>query len=106
MEGVQSANVNLAAELLDVHYAPDAVSLETIAEKVGAIGFEAILPDVVAAGEPDVLRFGIRGMHCAACSGRIERVVGAMEGVASVEVSLASDSAAVHLQDGVSSRDT
>ena len=33
------------------------------------------------------------GMHCAACSSRIERVVGAMPGVSSIAVNLADESA-------------
>ncbi|MDR2745571.1 MAG: heavy-metal-associated domain-containing protein, partial [Desulfovibrio sp.] len=41
------------------------------------------------------LRFDIGGMRCAACSARIERVVGRMEGVVGVSVNLASASARV-----------
>ena len=33
----------------------------------------------------------IRGMHCAACSSRIEKVVGGMEGVANASVNLAAE---------------
>lgn len=33
----------------------------------------------------------IKGMHCAACSGRIERVVGGMDGVDAVSVNLAAE---------------
>ncbi len=36
--------------------------------------------------------FAVRGMHCAACSSRIERVVGKMEGVENVSVNLAAES--------------
>ena len=38
------------------------------------------------------LNFDIGGMHCAACSARIERVVGAMEGVDAAAVNLADAS--------------
>ena len=41
------------------------------------------------------LRFDIGGMHCAACSSRIERVVGRMEGVEKISVNLAAASAEV-----------
>ena len=34
------------------------------------------------------LRFDIGGMHCAACSSRIERVVGRMENVERIAVNL------------------
>ncbi len=43
------------------------------------------------------LEFSIGGMHCAACSSRIERVVGALPEVASVSVSLADNSARLAL---------
>ena len=41
------------------------------------------------------MRFDIGGMHCAACSSRIERVVGRMEGVEKISVNLAAASAEV-----------
>ncbi|MFV0348286.1 MAG: heavy metal translocating P-type ATPase [Halodesulfovibrio sp.] len=103
MEGVSTASVNLASELLDVRYDPALLTAENIAERVKSIGFEALPPAPVA--ESDVLRFGIRGMHCAACSGRIEKVVGKMDGVDVAEVSLATDSATIHVQPGVSHRE-
>ena len=37
-------------------------------------------------------RFALEGMHCAACSSRIERVVGAMPGVREACVNLAAQS--------------
>lgn len=49
------------------------------------------------------LRFDISGMHCAACSSRIERVVGRMEGVEKISVNLAAASAEVWPGDGQSS---
>lgn len=38
------------------------------------------------------LSLSIQGMHCAACSARIERVLGAMEGVSEARVNLATES--------------
>lgn len=43
------------------------------------------------------LHYDIQGMHCAACSSRIERVVGRMEGVADVSVNLATARAEVRV---------
>ncbi len=37
------------------------------------------------------LKLAVNGMHCAACSSRIERVVGAMEGVSRASVNLAAE---------------
>ncbi len=47
---------------------------------------------------PPPLEFALGGMHCAACSSRIERVLGSMPEVAQVSVSLASNSAQIVLR--------
>ncbi|MFT4301298.1 MAG: heavy metal translocating P-type ATPase [Desulfovibrio sp.] len=46
------------------------------------------------------LQFDIGGMHCAACSSRIERVVGRMEGVEKISVNLATAKAEVWTSPG------
>lgn len=46
--------------------------------------------------------FAIRGMHCAACVNRIEKVVGSMDGVAHIEVNLLTNSASVSFEEGSS----
>ena len=46
------------------------------------------------------LRFDIGGMHCAACSSRIERVVGRMENVERIAVNLATAKAQIWLKPG------
>jgi Cu+-exporting ATPase len=47
------------------------------------------------------LELAVGGMHCAACSARIERVLGALPEVLSATVSLATNTARVDLADGV-----
>ena len=44
----------------------------------------------------------ITGMHCAACSSRIERVVGKLQEVEKISVSLPTNRAQVILKDGIS----
>jgi Cu+-exporting ATPase len=44
------------------------------------------------------LEANIKGMHCAACSSRIERVVGNLEGVASCSVNLATEKANIEYE--------
>ncbi len=51
------------------------------------------------------LRFDIGGMHCAACSSRIERVVGRMENVERIAVNLATAKAQIWLKPGTEKRD-
>lgn len=41
------------------------------------------------------LKFNVSGMSCAACSARVEKVVGALDGVKSVSVSLLTNSMVV-----------
>lgn len=97
MDGVSRISVNLATETMDVAWNPAALHLDDIAERVKDLGFEAVLPDPASAAGPDdgLLRYAVRGMHCAACSARIERAVGQMEGVGAVAVSLATETAQV-----------
>ncbi len=45
-------------------------------------------------------QFPIKGMSCAACSSRIERVVGAMEGVEAISVNLATETMELELVPG------
>ena len=47
----------------------------------------------------------IKGMHCAACSSRIERVVSKMAEVDKVSVSLPTNRAQVLLKDGIDKAD-
>ncbi|MBU1003165.1 MAG: heavy metal translocating P-type ATPase [Proteobacteria bacterium] len=103
MKGVAEASVNLASETLNVAWDPRALDLEAIAAKVKDLGFEAVLPppdqitgqntgQAIGQPSPQTLELALSGMHCAACSGRIERVVGGLEGVSLSEVNLAAES--------------
>lgn len=86
LEGVENAAVNFAAEKVTVSYDPAKVAASGIVEKIEALGFSAIM---------DKAEFAITGMHCAACSGRIERVVGKLPGVLQATVNLATEKAVV-----------
>jgi Cu+-exporting ATPase len=46
-------------------------------------------------GDMQTQTLSVGGMSCAACSARVERVVGKMEGVTSVSVNLAAEKATV-----------
>lgn len=93
MDGVDKASVNLATEELTVSFNPGLAPLENMASVVAGAGFELELPG-------SVLEFDITGMHCAACSSRIERVVGDMDGVAKASVNLAAEKASIVLKSG------
>lgn len=91
MDGVVEASVNLAAETLLVRWDSTTQSFETIAQRVSELGFE------LQAGERDqsALDLSISGMHCAACSTRIENVVGRLPGVVTASVNLANETARI-----------
>lgn len=86
LDGVDSAAVNFAAEKVTVSFDSAKVQTAGIIEKIEALGFSAIT---------DKAEFAITGMHCAACSGRIERVVQKLPGVVQATVNLATEKAVV-----------
>ncbi|MFF2019199.1 heavy metal translocating P-type ATPase [Paenibacillus sp. NPDC058177] len=86
MEGVSRANVNLALEQATVGFDPKVAGLPEIEEKIRALGYDTV---------KESADFDISGMTCAACSARIEKVLGKMPGIASVNVNLALETAHV-----------
>lgn len=97
MEGVSRANVNLALEQATVGFDPGVAGLPQIEEKIRSLGYDTV---------KEAADFDISGMTCAACSARIEKVVGKMPGIASVNVNLALETAHIEYMPGsVSTRD-
>ncbi len=100
LEGVDNAAVNLATENLSLKYDPDQVAIHEIKEAVDRMGFELILPETGRA-----IQLTISGMHCAACSARIEKVIGSLEGVGECSVNLATEKARVRFDPALVSVD-
>lgn len=92
MDGVERAEVNLAAETIELSFAETLISFEQLRTRVQALGFELEAPEDEGAATIDL---AIDGMHCASCSSRIEKVVGKMAGVEDIGVNLAGASARV-----------
>lgn len=90
LEGIDNSVVNLATENLSLKYDPDQVSLYEIKKAVDRMGFELILPETGR-----IIQLAISGMHCAACSARIEKVISGLEGVGECSVNLATEKARV-----------
>lgn len=87
LDAVTKAEVNLAEERLELEWDTARLSYQDICEKVSALGFSlGPLPTNTVR-----LVFNIGGMHCAACSTRIEKVVGSLPGVTSAAVSLPAE---------------
>lgn len=86
LPGVQQAVVNLAAEKATVRYDAAQVDVGTMTAKIEAMGFQV---------RKDKVELAIRGMHCAACSARIEKALGKLAGVYSAQVNLVAEKATV-----------
>lgn len=98
-DGIQTVSVNLAAETMEVRWDDSILSLKDIAERVSGLGFELEIPS------SDVtLDLGITGMTCASCSARIEKVVGGLDGIRSMQVNLAAETGVVVFDPGTISK--
>lgn len=84
LDGVHSAQVNLATEYANVEYDPDKLNLIALEKAVKDAGFEVI-------DERVVLRVG--GMACAMCVGALEIALKKLDGVTDVRVNLAAENA-------------
>ncbi|MFC1837770.1 copper ion binding protein, partial [Thermodesulfobacteriota bacterium] len=100
-EGVQSVAVNLATETVEVEWDGAVISLEDIVGKVSGIGYELVIPDSEV-----TLDLAIQGMTCASCSARIEKVIGGLEGVRSMQVNLAAETGVLVFDPGTVSKRT
>ncbi|QJT08799.1 copper-translocating P-type ATPase [Oceanidesulfovibrio marinus] len=97
LEGVDDVSVNLAAETMQIQYDPKQQSDNSITNAVEKLGFGAGL---IQEGGGRQIVLDIGGMTCAACSSRLERVLGKMDGVAEAQVNLATETATVTPEQG------
>ncbi|MFH0823939.1 MAG: copper ion binding protein, partial [Pseudomonadota bacterium] len=94
LPGVSEASVNLAVERATVEYDPASIDSRAILlriEELGYQGEEAALRSVSV--NKTVISVG--GMSCAACVGRVERLLSGIQGVTGASVNLASGHATV-----------
>ncbi len=92
LPGVDSANVNLVLERAAVEYDRERVQPQQLDEVITRLGFEVIHEKPGPEGEADLK---IIGMTCAACSARVEKKLGSLEGVKSASVNLATEKARI-----------
>jgi len=85
VEGVRAASVNLATEVATVTVTPD-VSPVQLGDAIAKAGYEVV---------PDDVTLDIEGMSCAACVGRVEKVLRRVPGVVDASVNLATRRASV-----------
>jgi Cu+-exporting ATPase len=89
-EGVRAANVNLAAERVDVTLLPGA-QVAKIAQAVTDAGYEPVV---------ETLELSVRGMTCASCVSHVEKALLATPGVLEASVNLATERASVRVLKG------
>ena len=90
-EGVGSASVNYAAEKARVEYDPKVTSPGDLIGTIEGAGYGADVRET---------SFGVTGMTCATCVGRVERALGKVPGVLDAGVNLASEKATVRYLGG------
>ena len=90
--GVKDARVNLAGNNATVDFDMGAISAGEVVTAIGKAGFS------VPSETVDLL---ISGMTCAACSGRLEKVLSRLPGVERAVVNLATEKATVTAPSGV-----
>ncbi|MGE4536121.1 MAG: heavy metal translocating P-type ATPase [Desulfovibrio sp.] len=100
MPGVAEATVNLADASMQLRYDPQATSLDAIGARVADLGFSLGPPP----SDDATFELAITGMHCAACSSRIERVTRRLPGVIAADVNLAGETGTFTIDPAVLSR--
>jgi Cu+-exporting ATPase len=100
MPGIDEAVVNLADESLRLRFDPQATDLDAISARVADLGFGLGPPP----SDDATVELAISGMHCAACSTRIERITGRLPGMKSASVNLADASGTFTFDPSVLSR--
>ncbi|MEH7438798.1 heavy metal translocating P-type ATPase [Neobacillus drentensis] len=86
LEGVDTANVNLALEKASIKYDPAVTNVNDFIKKVNDLGYGVLSEKV---------EFDIVGMTCAACATRIEKGLNKLEGVNKATVNLALETSSV-----------
>ncbi|MHC1713866.1 MAG: heavy metal translocating P-type ATPase [Solidesulfovibrio sp.] len=87
MPGVSEVNVNLADASMQVRFDSKVTSLDAIGQRVADLGFSLGPPPPVHT----TVELALSGMHCAACSSRIERVTRKLPGMVAADVNLAGE---------------
>src|SRR5690606_10769144 len=86
VDGVATANVNLATEQATVVFDPGVVGTDALLAAVRDAGYEPVVAE---------LELSVAGMACASCVARVERALERVDGVMEANVNLATERASV-----------
>ncbi|MDP4104289.1 MAG: heavy metal translocating P-type ATPase [Bacillota bacterium] len=92
LEGVETANVNLALEKSAIKFDPAKINIVDIQKKIQDLGYDVVT---------EKIELDITGMTCAACSARIEKGLNKQDGVLKANVNLAIEKATVEYSGAV-----
>lgn len=92
IEGVYSANVNLATEKLNIEFDDSRIDLEAIKSAIKKAGYDAQEATTTSTRE---IIIPISGMTCSSCANAIERSIGKLNGIDEVSVNFATEKAKV-----------
>jgi len=108
LTGVESAEVNLLMNSATVRFDRGLVAASEICTAVESVGFGCKLkpgqratPLSQKTPSADTALLSVHGMTCASCSGRVEQVVGNIDGVKSAGVNLLQEQATVEFNPAV-----
>ncbi|MGI9951758.1 heavy metal translocating P-type ATPase [Moorellaceae bacterium AZ2] len=93
--GVQAVQVNLLTRKATVEYNPREVSVMDLVKTIQELGYNVPQEEVL---------LNVRGMSCASCVAKVERVVKSLPGVTEVVVNLPAESARVRFYPGTISK--
>ncbi|MDA8392120.1 MAG: HAD-IC family P-type ATPase [Actinomycetota bacterium] len=102
VDGVAGARVNLATESASVELAEGSTpGRDALVAAVEKAGYRVVTAAARTGGGSTSVRLDVEGMTCASCVRRVERALGAVDGVAGARVNLATESAEVDLSAAV-----
>ncbi len=90
--GIIDASVNFAVERAAVSFDPQRTTVDAIAKVISKAGFGVA---------QETFTFGVGGMTCSACAGRVEKALRALPGVLQADVNVALERADVRTISGV-----
>ncbi len=96
LPGVREARVSLATESASLDLDDAGCGVENVVSAIGKAGF--VVPT-------ELIELDINGMTCAACSTRLEKVLGKLPGVELAAVNLATEKAVITIHSGAITQD-
>ncbi|MEX2456907.1 MAG: heavy metal translocating P-type ATPase [Balneolaceae bacterium] len=95
VSGVERAEVNIATEKATVELKQNSqMGFDDLAEAVKNAGYDLVKP------QTETLNFLVSGMHCAGCTGTVEKALNSVEGVSKANVNLTTEKARVEIEQG------